>query len=88
MKQSGVNSGFFSRLTYRIGAITEPAIKTGHVTETSNEGYRKMKGFIIVTTILATAAALGACRKHFDRNNVPMKLGSADTGVELPVRAS
>ena len=87
MKQSGVNSGFFSRLTYRIGAITEPAIKTGHVTETSNEGYRKMKGFIIVTTILATAAALGACRRDFDRT-VPMKIGAADTGVELLVRAS
>ena len=46
-----------------------------------------MKGFIIVTTILATAAALGACRQQRG-GHVPMKLGSADTGVELPVRAS
>jgi hypothetical protein len=46
-----------------------------------------MKGFIIVTTILATAAALGACRQHTDRY-VPMKIGAADTGVELLVRAS
>ena len=47
-----------------------------------------MKGFIIVTTILTTAAVLGACRQHRGGHDVPMKLGSADTGVELLVRAS
>ena len=47
-----------------------------------------MKGFIIVTTILATAAALGACRQQRGGHILPMKLGSADMGVELPVRAS
>ena len=41
-----------------------------------------LKGVIVVATIVATAAALGACRKQV----VPMKLGSADTVVEIPAR--
>ena len=43
-----------------------------------------LKGVIVVATIVATAAALGACRKQVAA--VPMKLGSADTAIELPAR--
>ena len=43
-----------------------------------------LKGVIVVATIVATAAALGACRKQV--TTVPMKLGAAETAVELPVR--
>lgn len=43
-----------------------------------------LKGVIVVATVVATAAALGACRKHVAAT--PMKLGAADTAVELPVR--
>ena len=43
-----------------------------------------LKNVIVVATIVATAAALGACRKHVVAP--PMKLGTADTAVELPVR--
>ncbi len=43
-----------------------------------------LKSAIVVATIIATAAALGACRKQVVAQ--PMKLGAADTAVELPVR--
>ncbi len=43
-----------------------------------------LKGVIVVATIVATAAALGACRKHVTAQ--PMKLGAAETAVELPAR--
>ena len=46
---------------------------------------RNLKGVIVVATIVATAAALGACRKQV--TTVPMKLGAADTAVEMPARA-
>ncbi len=56
-------------------------------TVTSKLGDKTMqglKGVIVVATIVATAAALGACRKQVVAT--PMKLGAADTAVELPVR--
>ena len=43
-----------------------------------------MKGLIVVATIVATAAALGACRKAVVAT--PMKVGAAEVAVELPVR--
>ena len=43
-----------------------------------------LKGVVVVATIVATAAALGACRKQV--TTVPMKLGDAETAVELPAR--
>ena len=43
-----------------------------------------IKGVIIVASIVATAAALGACRKQV--SHTPMKLGSADITVEQAVR--
>ncbi len=43
-----------------------------------------LKGVIVVATIVATASALGACRKQV--TTVPMKLGAADAAVELPAR--
>lgn len=43
-----------------------------------------LKGVIVVASILATAAALGACRKAVTAT--PMKLGAADVTIELPVR--
>jgi len=46
-----------------------------------------LKGVIVVATIVATAAALGACgRKHVTHK--PMKLGAADavTIIEQAVR--
>jgi hypothetical protein len=43
-----------------------------------------LKGVIIVASIVATAAALGACRKHVTAK--PMKLGAADVTVEQAVR--
>ena len=42
-----------------------------------------LKSVIVIVTIVATAAALGACRKHV--TPTPMKLGAADTVVEMPV---
>lgn len=39
-----------------------------------------IKGVIIVASIVATAAALGACRKHVTHE--PMKFGAADVTVE------
>ncbi|MGI9384086.1 MAG: hypothetical protein ACR2PO_13105 [Methyloligellaceae bacterium] len=44
-----------------------------------------LKGVIVVATIVATAAALGACRKKVTHK--PMKLGLADTVIEMAVRA-
>ena len=43
-----------------------------------------LKGVIIVASIVATAAALGACRKSVTAK--PMKLGAADVTVEQAVR--
>lgn len=43
-----------------------------------------LKGVIVVATIVATAAALGACRKQVTAT--PMKLGAADVTVEQAVR--
>ena len=43
-----------------------------------------LKGVIIVASIVATAAALGACRKQVTAK--PMKLGAADTVIEQVVR--
>lgn len=43
-----------------------------------------LKGVIVVATIVATAAALGACRKAVVAK--PMKVGAAETAVELPFR--
>ncbi|GAB4235012.1 MAG: hypothetical protein Kow0032_19210 [Methyloligellaceae bacterium] len=43
-----------------------------------------LKGVIIVASIVATAAALGACRKNVKHE--PMKLGAADITVEQAVR--
>lgn len=43
-----------------------------------------LKGVIIVASIVATAAALGACRKHV--THTPMKLGAAGVTVEQAVR--
>jgi len=43
-----------------------------------------LKGVIIVASIVATAAALGACRKSVSAP--PMKLGAADVTVEQAVR--
>jgi hypothetical protein len=43
-----------------------------------------LKGVIIVASIVATAAALGACRKHV--THTPMKLGAASISVEQAVR--
>lgn len=39
-----------------------------------------MKGAIIIASIVATAAAVGACRKQVTHE--PMKFGPADTTVE------
>ena len=44
-----------------------------------------IKGIVIVASIVATAAALGACRKEVTHK--PMKLGFADTVIEQAVRA-
>lgn len=43
-----------------------------------------IKGVIIVASIVATAAALGACRKNV--THTPMKLGAASVTVEQAVR--
>ena len=43
-----------------------------------------LKGVIIIASIVATAAALGACRKSVTAT--PMKLGAADVTVEQAVR--
>jgi len=43
-----------------------------------------MKTLVIVASIVATAAALGACRKSVSHK--PMKLGAADITVEQAVR--
>ncbi|MHA1165789.1 MAG: hypothetical protein ACTSP0_09465 [Alphaproteobacteria bacterium] len=43
-----------------------------------------LKGVIIVASIVATAAALGACRKSVDAP--AMKLGAADVTIEQAVR--
>ncbi len=43
-----------------------------------------LKGVIVVAAIVATAAALGACRKHV--GGAPMKIGAADVTVEQAVR--
>ncbi len=43
-----------------------------------------LKGVVIVASIVATAAALGACRKHVTHK--PMKIGAADVTVEQAVR--
>jgi hypothetical protein len=40
-----------------------------------------LKGVIVVTTIIAAAAALGACRKEVAHE--PMKLGAADVVVSI-----
>ena len=45
---------------------------------------KTFKGVIIVASIVATAAALGACRKQVTAK--PMKLGAADIAVEQAVR--
>ncbi len=45
---------------------------------------QSLKGVIIVASIVATAAALGACRKEVTAE--PMKLGTADITVEQAVR--
>lgn len=39
-----------------------------------------LKGAIIIVSIIATAAAVGACRKQV--RHKPMKLGAADVTVE------
>lgn len=39
------------------------------------------KGVIIVATIIATVAALGACRKEVDET--PMKLGASDVVAQV-----
>ena len=44
-----------------------------------------LKGFIIIASIVATAAAVGACRKNTG-GAVPMKVGAADVTVEQVVR--
>jgi len=44
-----------------------------------------LKGVIVVAAIVATAAALGACRKNTG-GAVPMKIGAADVTVEQAVR--
>ena len=43
-----------------------------------------LKNVIVVASIVATAAALGACRQHVTQQ--PMKLGAADTVVEMLAR--
>ncbi len=43
-----------------------------------------LKSVIIIASIVATAAALGACRKSVTAT--PMKLGAADVTVEQAVR--
>ena len=48
------------------------------------QGGTTMKTLVIVASIVATAAALGACRKNVTHK--PMKLGSADITVEQAVR--
>lgn len=40
-----------------------------------------LKGVIVVATIIATAASLGACRKEVDET--PLKLGAADVVVAV-----
>ena len=40
------------------------------------------KSVIVIAAIVATAAALGACRREVPVE--PMKLGAADTVVEAP----
>lgn len=42
------------------------------------------KSVIIVTAIVVTAVALGACRRH--HSPPPMKLGMADTVIEQAIR--
>lgn len=54
------------------------AVNTGEKT------MQGLKGVIIVASIVATAAALGACRKQVTAK--PMKLGAADVTVEQAVR--
>lgn len=43
-----------------------------------------LKGFIVVATIIAAAAALGACRKEVE--HTPLKLGAGDVVAEQAVR--
>jgi hypothetical protein len=40
-----------------------------------------LKGVIVVATIVAAAAALGACRKEVE--HTPMKLGAAEVAVKV-----
>lgn len=40
-----------------------------------------LKGVIVVATIIATAATLGACRKEME--GAPLKLGAADVAVTV-----
>jgi hypothetical protein len=40
-----------------------------------------LKGVTVVATIIAAAAALGACRKEVDHE--PLKLGAADVVVHV-----
>ena len=46
---------------------------------------QNLKTVIAIATIVATAAAVGACRQHVTPSP-PMKLGAADTAIELPAR--
>ena len=48
-----------------------------------------LKGVIVAATLVAAAVALGGCFGHHEKAMVsePLKLGSADTVIELIVRA-
>jgi hypothetical protein len=41
-----------------------------------------LKGVIVLTTIIAAAAILGACRKEV--NEPPLKLGAGDVTITMP----
>ena len=56
----------------------------GFIYETGEKTMQGLKGVIIIASIVATAAALGACRKQVTHQ--PMKLGAADVTVEQAVR--
>ena len=70
-------------MQFKLDSITIAESKIELSTDSRENGERTMlnlKTVIVVTSIVATAAALGACRKQVTEQ--PMKLGAADTVVE------
>jgi hypothetical protein len=48
---------------------------------TEERNMKGMKGVIVLTTIIAVAAVLGACRRD---EEPPLKLGASDVTITVP----